>query len=194
MEPINENLIEKAVLTLIEKIKGSKTLSIRPELAIHDNRQKYPVYLFKFDTFDIKVSFEKDKTFLEDVTYNRLEFNQEIANLYFRQEKSYSITDMVVKDKQGQQIFDAACVQLKRQPQHPLINADLGQKVYAALFNRAVQEKIRRDRETAEKKRKKQEAMLNAGQNAVNTATLKKEQDAKNVAMMVEALHKIEKL
>ncbi len=116
---------------LIDKIKKSKEMSVSKA-----PRTKYlSRRLFKFDNFDIRVSFELDNDFIKYAAYGKVEINDKVSS------KLPEIVDITVMDKHGKTIFARNCLEptLERgkELKSQQMRFDKGKSIYNLLFKRS---------------------------------------------------------
>lgn len=104
---------------LIDKIKKSENLYVSKA-----PRTKYlSRRLFKFDKFDLRVSFVQDSDFIKYAAYGRVEINNDVLS------NRHEIADITVTDKQGKIIFARNCME-------PILEKGMAQKIQKLRFDK----------------------------------------------------------
>ncbi|MBO4672336.1 MAG: hypothetical protein J5608_01635 [Alphaproteobacteria bacterium] len=166
----NETKQEKQLfVALMDKIKKSETLTI--------NKAPGTKYLsrrvFKFDKFDMRVSFEHDNSFIKYAAYGRVDIDNRVLN------KPHEIVDITVIDKQGKVVVARNCLRpisetgSVREIQQ--VRFDMGKAMYDLLLKRSQAIAVKND-EVAQLKHAtsmlKRVNKLKSMQQSAKTATL----------------------
>lgn len=147
---------------LIKKIRQSKTIWVAnapdtPRIVRHE---------FRFDTFDVKVSYLPIDKFMCVTGHNKFNIDYDAANRIVTENKSHGIADVVVKDKKGNVIVNQDFTKEGMEK--------VGKFLFIALITRLVQEDKRLKKEELKtalqkvmnRERRKQITPLNAKKKA----------------------------
>lgn len=124
---------------LIKKIRQSKTIWV----ANARGTLRIVRHEFRFDTFDVKVSYLSIDQFMDVTGHNKFDIDYNAANRIVTENKSHGIADAVVKDKKGNIIVNQDFTKEGME--------EVGKFLFIALITRLVQEDKRLKKEELKK-------------------------------------------